>query len=61
LGCGLGPRLFAANSTIWRVVRAGEEFTQEEFEAIEKLARERAIDFDEAKAALRAGRGEAAA
>jgi hypothetical protein len=43
------------------ITHRGEDFTREEFDAIEKLARERAIGFDEAKAALRAERGEAAA
>jgi hypothetical protein len=61
LGRRLGPRITCANATIWKIVRAGEEFTQEEFDAIEKLARERAIGFDEAKVALRAERGGAAA
>jgi hypothetical protein len=63
LGRRLGPRIRPIGSwaTSSSIIRSGEEFTQEEFDAIEKLARERAIGFDEAKAALRTEQSGAAA
>jgi hypothetical protein len=47
----LGPRVqfLGATAESWGVIRGGEEFTGEEFDAIEKLASESGISFDEAK------------
>jgi hypothetical protein len=60
LGRRPGPRIrpirSSAVATGVTITRDGEDFTWEEFHAIERLAVERAIDFNEAKAALRAER-----
>jgi hypothetical protein len=56
LGRCLGPRLIARGATIWKITRAGEDFTEEEFNAINKLASESGVGFDQAKEVYRAGR-----